>query len=61
MHPSIRPVEAETKLSNLIDLLRFRSLHEPTLAAYRFLADEDSETSSITYSELDLRARAVAA
>ena len=61
MHPSIRPVETETKVSTLIELLRFRSLHEPTLAAYRFLADEEGETSFITYGELDLRARAVAA
>src|ERR1700752_1930806 len=60
-YPSVRSVEIETKLSTLIDLLRFRSLNEPTLAAYRFLADEEGETSSITYGELDLRARAVAA
>jgi len=58
-YPSVRPVETETKLSTLIDLLRFRSLNEPTLTAYRFLADEESV--SITYGELDLRARAVAA
>src|SRR6185503_18687413 len=60
-YPSLHSVETETKLSTLIDLLRFRSLNEPTLAAYRFLADEESETSSITYGALDLRARAVAA
>ncbi|HKR12409.1 MAG TPA: amino acid adenylation domain-containing protein [Pyrinomonadaceae bacterium] len=47
--------------STLIDLLRFRSLNEPTLTAYRFLADDESEPSSITYGALDLRARAVAA
>lgn len=58
-YPSVRPVETETKLSTLIDLLRFRSLSEPTLTAYRFLADEES--AAITYGELDLRARAVAA
>ena len=58
-YPSLHSVETETKLSTLIDLLRFRSLNEPTLTAYGFLADE--ETSSITYGELDLRARAVAA
>ncbi|HEX2268845.1 MAG TPA: amino acid adenylation domain-containing protein, partial [Pyrinomonadaceae bacterium] len=59
-YSSLYPVETETKLSTLIDLLRFRSLNEPTLTAYRFLADEESETS-ITYGALDLRARAVAA
>jgi acyl-CoA synthetase (AMP-forming)/AMP-acid ligase II len=58
-YPSLHSVETETKLSTLIDLLRFRSLNEPTLTAYRFLAER--ETSSITYGALDLRARAVAA
>ncbi|HSK63125.1 MAG TPA: condensation domain-containing protein, partial [Pyrinomonadaceae bacterium] len=60
-YPSLYPVAAETKLSTLIDLLRFRSLSEPTLTAYRFLADEATGESSITYAALDLRARAVAA
>lgn len=58
-YPSLRSVETETKLSTLIELLRFRSLNGPTLTAYRFLADEES--ASITYGELDLRARSVAA
>ncbi|HEX5886431.1 MAG TPA: condensation domain-containing protein, partial [Pyrinomonadaceae bacterium] len=60
-YPSPRPVETESKLSTLIDLLRFRSLNEPTLTAYSYLADAEDETSSITYGELDRRARAVAA
>src|SRR6476660_25994 len=58
-YPSLYPVETGPTLSTLIDLLRFRSLNEPTLTAYRFLAER--ETSSITYGALDLRARAVAA
>ena len=60
MHPSLYPVETETKLSTLIDLLRLRSVNEPTLTAYRFLAGAESEITHITYGELDLRARAVA-
>jgi amino acid adenylation domain-containing protein/non-ribosomal peptide synthase protein (TIGR01720 family) len=60
MHPSLYPVETETKLSTLIDLLRLRSVNEPTLTAYRFLSGAESETTDITYGELDLRARAVA-
>ncbi|HKV34845.1 MAG TPA: AMP-binding protein, partial [Pyrinomonadaceae bacterium] len=59
-YPSLYPVETGSTLSTLIDLLRFRSLNEPTLTAYRFLVD-DGETSSITYGELDLRARSIAA
>jgi len=60
-YPSLYPVETGSTASTLIDVLRFRSLNEPTLTAYRFLADGDSERSSITYGALDLRARAVAA
>ncbi|HEY6802663.1 MAG TPA: amino acid adenylation domain-containing protein [Pyrinomonadaceae bacterium] len=59
MHPSLYPVETETKLSTLIDLLRLRSFNEPKLTAYRFLAGAENETD-VTYGELDLRARAVA-
>ena len=59
-YPSLYPVETESKLSTLSDLLRFRSLSERTLTAYRFLADAESETTNITYGQLDLRARAVA-
>ena len=59
-YPSLYPVETGPTLSTLIDLLLFRSLNEPTLTAYRFLVD-DGETASITYGELDLRARSIAA
>ncbi len=61
LYPSLHPVETRTSLSTLIDLLRHRGLNEPTLEAYRFLADAEDATSSITYGELDLRARAIAA
>src|SRR5687768_8959417 len=60
MHSSLYPVETEIKPATLIDLLRLRSLNEPMLTAYRFLADAESETTSISYGELELRARAVA-
>src|SRR5688572_29005468 len=59
LYPSLRPVENRTKLSTLIDLLRLRSHNGPTLTAYRFLAD--SEDATITYAQLDMRARAIAA
>ncbi|HEX6045284.1 MAG TPA: amino acid adenylation domain-containing protein, partial [Pyrinomonadaceae bacterium] len=58
-YPSLQPVETDSKPVTLIELLRSRSLGGPTLTAYRFLAD--AEESSITYGELDRRARAVAA
>jgi acyl-CoA synthetase (AMP-forming)/AMP-acid ligase II/acyl carrier protein len=59
-YPSLHPVETGTRLSTLIDLLRLRSLNEPSFTAYRFLTEDEDETT-ITYGELDLRARAVAA
>ncbi|HKR22620.1 MAG TPA: AMP-binding protein, partial [Pyrinomonadaceae bacterium] len=57
-YPSVPSVETRTKLSTLIDLLRLRSFNEPTQTAYRFLADAPA---GVTYAELDLRARAIAA
>ncbi|HEX8559858.1 MAG TPA: amino acid adenylation domain-containing protein [Pyrinomonadaceae bacterium] len=53
--------ESKNKYSTLIDLLRLRCLEEPGRAAYRFLADGETEASRVTCGELDLRARAVGA
>src|SRR5687768_7254296 len=65
-HLSLHPVETRARLSaraararTLIDLLRSRSLNEPSLTAYRFFAETEDET--LTFGQLDLRARAVAA
>ncbi|HET6975215.1 MAG TPA: amino acid adenylation domain-containing protein [Pyrinomonadaceae bacterium] len=60
MHPSLHPVETDTTLSTLIDFLRLRSVNEPTLRAYSFLAGAENEITHITYGELDRRARTVA-
>ena len=48
------------KLTNLVDLLRHRTLSQPDQVAYTFLAD-DNEKLQLTYSGLDRRARSVAA
>lgn len=42
-------------------LLRWRALREPQQRAYAFLKDEETGEQSLTYQELDQRARAVAA
>ncbi|HEX6864808.1 MAG TPA: fatty acyl-AMP ligase, partial [Thermoanaerobaculia bacterium] len=47
--------------SNLVDVLRRRASTHPDRMAYRFLDDGEEEGGSLTYAELDRRARALAA
>jgi len=47
--------------STLVELLRFRSLHQVDKRAFTFLAEGEREVSRITYGELDRRARALGA
>ncbi len=47
--------------SSLVDLLRFRADEDPAGCAYTFLLNGEIEEGHLTYGELDLRARAVAA
>lgn len=49
------------KFSTLVDLLRYRALHQPNKLAFTFLGDGETESSSLTYQELDQKARAIAA
>jgi FkbH-like protein len=51
---------ANLECSTLIELLRQRAFHQPNALAYAFLANGEVE-SSLTYAELDRRARAIAA
>src|SRR5262245_17785744 len=44
----------------LVELLCQRALEDPDRAAFTFLADADTEKGTLTYRELDRRARAVA-
>ena len=46
-------------VQTLVDLLRYRSIHQPSRIAYIFLPDE-SNAISINYEELDRKARAIA-
>jgi acyl-CoA synthetase (AMP-forming)/AMP-acid ligase II/acyl carrier protein len=46
--------------SNLVELLRYRALHQPNQTAFTFLQDEEGLESSLTYQELDTKARAIA-
>ena len=45
----------------LVEVLRFRSLHQGEKVAYTFLAEGEQEESNITYRELDRRARSLGA
>src|ERR687891_969855 len=47
--------------STLVELLRWRALHQPKRQAYTFLTDEEQKEVHLTYGELDRRARAIAA
>jgi acyl-CoA synthetase (AMP-forming)/AMP-acid ligase II len=51
----------EFEFSTLVDLLRYRALHQPCKIAFTFLQDGETEASSLTYQELDRQARAIAA
>ena len=50
-----------TNYTTLVDLLRARASSQPEQLAYTFLADGETESGSLTYRELDLWARAIAA
>ena len=45
----------------LVDLLRSRAEQYPDRLAYRFIQDGETKIISITYGELDRRARAIGA
>lgn len=47
--------------SNFMDRLRYWTLAQPEKLAYRFLRDGEKDEVSLTYAELDMRARAIAA
>ncbi len=49
------------KFATLVDLLRYRALDQPDKKTYTFLQDGETEAGSLTYQELDLQARAIAA
>ena len=47
--------------STLVELLRWRALHQPDQLAYTFLLDGESSEATFTYGELDRQARAIGA
>ncbi len=54
--------ETECKLATLVDLLGYRAHNQSESTAYTFLQDDgETEAGRLTYKELDLKARAIAA
>ena len=54
-----RPAEIRDA-SSIIDILRHRAVHQSEKRAYTFLSEGEAEEISLTYRELDRRARACA-
>ncbi len=50
-----------SECSHMVELLRMRALDQGEHRAFTFLGDGETETDFLTYAELDLRARALAA
>ena len=48
------------QFSTLVDLLHYRAKYQPEKKAYIFLQDGETESGSLTYGELDRKARAIA-
>ena len=49
------------EIPTLVEVLRWRALHEPSRRALIFLQDGEKEEAHFTYRELDARARSIAA
>jgi acyl-CoA synthetase (AMP-forming)/AMP-acid ligase II len=47
--------------TSFVDILRWRALHHPNKQAFKFLTDGEFAESTITYEELDCKARAIGA
>lgn len=48
------------KVDNLVAVLREKAKKQPNQIAYRFLEDGETESDSITYKQLDQKAKAIA-
>ncbi|NJR59422.1 MAG: fatty acyl-AMP ligase [Cyanobacteria bacterium CRU_2_1] len=50
----------DRQISSLVDILRYRALHQPDQLAFTFLQDGETVSLSLTYQALDLKARTIA-
>ena len=56
-----RKVSSRPHCETLVDLLRWRVQEHPDRLAFRFLLDGEEEEATLTYAELDRRARSIGA
>lgn len=52
--------EISRNVSTIVELLRYRGIHQPNNEAFTFLQDGETQETILTYLELDRRSRAVA-
>ena len=57
---NLHPLERFDHMTSLVDVARWRAVHQPAKSAYYFLKDGIAPDASLTYAELDQRARAIA-
>ena len=57
---NLHPLEQLDHMTSLVDVARWRAVHQPAQSAYYFLKDGLAPDASLTYAELDQRARAIA-
>lgn len=53
-------LDLTAEASTLVEVLRWRAIHQPSKRAYTFLVDGETEELHLTYDELDRQARAIA-
>ena len=51
---------SKNSFSNLVDLLRYRALNQANQTAFTYLEDEEGLGSTLTYQQLDAKARTIA-
>ncbi|HEY0967632.1 MAG TPA: MupA/Atu3671 family FMN-dependent luciferase-like monooxygenase [Opitutaceae bacterium] len=59
--PSNAPAWSSSQPTTLVEVLRWRAVHQPERTAHIFLPDAGGEDLRQTYAQLDARARAIAA
>jgi acyl-CoA synthetase (AMP-forming)/AMP-acid ligase II len=57
---SIIIIENFPDLSTIVDILSWRSLHQPEQIGYIFLEEGETESTKLTYRDLDLKAKRIA-
>jgi len=56
-----RNSDPRNNFSTLVDMLRWRAVHQPEQRAYTYLVDGETEGGHLTFGELDLQSRTIAA